>query len=475
LYASAYVHAQPQYTFTDLGPLFPSAVAGPWVVGFEDPRNQQPVRFNHITGEKMILRGFGTWGAAAAVLPSGETSGYVAVPDTRGVLHQTAAYWNAAGQLMLLPGMPPSIAAGLSSGPMFAGVADANPPGTPVFWRAIRWWPDGRQEILGTLGGQTSWGNGIDAQGHVWGNARTSGSEDYPITARTHAAVFHLDGRVQDLGTLDGEYSNVSAVSPDAIGVGTSSAWAFTATVEGGITALPIPAGFDYCQGSAIASGGASVGVCTDGQGAPSLDIYHATLWPDATQVIDLNSVVNSLGWVLESARGISADGHIVGTMLRQGERRGYLLTPMPPSLAIALNQAALTPGDTLRVALTMDNPGPLLTVDHYIGIILTDGQTIVWLTHTAPLEGVVGSLTDNPAAFTPMLRGVSWPAGMHVTQADYFTHRVTGLEAPGTYYVVVGWTKPGSLQDGRIDEGNVVALAWTPFQLTGGPRVAAQ
>jgi hypothetical protein len=122
-----------------------------------------------------------------------------------------------------------------------------------------------------------------------------------------------------------------------------------------------------------------------------------------------------------------------------------------------------------------MDNPGPLLTVDHYVGIILTDAQTILWLTHTAPLEGVVGSLSDNPAAFTPMLRGVNWPASMHVTQTDYFTYRVTGLEAPGTYHLLVGWTKPSSLQDGRIDDGDVVALAWTPFQLTGGPRVAAR
>jgi uncharacterized repeat protein (TIGR01451 family) len=462
-------YAQPQYTLTDLGPLYPQAIAGPWVVGFEDPSTQQPVRVNIVTGEKTMLQGFGTWGAATSVLPSGEAAGYVAVPDARGQRHQTAAYWNASGHVTLLPGMPPSLAAGLVSGPMLTGVADANRPNEPVFWRAIRWWPDGREEILGTLGGRTSWGNGIDAQGRVWGIASTPGSDTYPITARTHAAVFHLDGRVQDLGTLGGdEYSDIRAVNPEGQAVG-NSAGAMLATVDG-LIPLPVPPSFHWCTAGGIASGGAAVGTCVEGKGSPQLDIYHATLWPDATMAIDLNTIVNTSGWILEHAKSISADGKIIGLILCNGERRGFLLTPVDtsPSLAIRLNQATFQAGQTLRVTLDLRNPGPILITDVYVGVILPDGQTVLWLTNTAPLEGVVTRLDADPRTFTPMLRNVSWPAGLDATQEDYLTYRFTGGETPGIYHLLVGWTIPGSLDDGRIDEGDVLALAWTPVQFTG-------
>jgi uncharacterized repeat protein (TIGR01451 family) len=145
-----------------------------------------------------------------------------------------------------------------------------------------------------------------------------------------------------------------------------------------------------------------------------------------------------------------------------------------PPVLVLTLNQTAFRPGETLRMGVHLRNPGPILTTDVYVGIILPDGQTVLWLTNTAPLEGVVTRLDADPRTFTPMLMSVSWPAGLDVTQEGYLSYRFTGGEAPGIYHLLVGWTKPGSLADGRIDEGNVLALDWKAVQFTGPARILA-
>jgi hypothetical protein len=95
-------------------------------------------------------------------------------------------------------------------------------------------------------------------------------------------------------------------------------------------------------------------------------------------------------------------------------------------------------------------------------------------VTNTAPLEGVTIRLDADPRTFTPMLRRASWPAWLDVIQEHYLTYTFGGGEAPGTYHLLVGWTKPGSLADGRIDEGDVLALDWKAIQFTGQASVLA-
>ena len=102
--------------------------------------------------------------------------------------------------------------------------------------------------------------------------------------------------------------------------------------MDGGLTALPLPTGFVGCVGRGINSGGAAVGWCI--RPGPNPDdsrqtVTHATLWPDAGHAVDLNEVANTGAWVLEIATGIGADGHIIGGVVRNGERRGFLLTPL--------------------------------------------------------------------------------------------------------------------------------------------------
>jgi hypothetical protein len=139
------------------------------------------------------------------------------------------------------------------------------------------------------------------------------------------------------------------------------------------------------------------------------------------------------------------------------------------PSVAMRLNKTDFRPGETLRVDLRLRNPRPMLTTDMYVGLILPDGNTVLWLTNTSPLQGVITPFTQasDPRTFVPILRGVSWPVGMDVTQHNYLTYTFQGLETRGTYHLLVSWTKPGSLQDGRIDEGDILALALASFHFS--------
>jgi hypothetical protein len=63
--------------------------------------------------------------------------------------------------------------------------------------------------------------------------------------------------------------------------------------------------------------------------------LAHA-IYSDGGPLLDLNSLIapNS-GWVLQSATGISDSGQIVGYGTYKGERRGFVLTPMPAPLPV--------------------------------------------------------------------------------------------------------------------------------------------
>jgi hypothetical protein len=120
-------------------------------------------------------------------------------------------------------------------------------------------------------------------------------------------------------------------------------------------------------------------------------------------------------------------------------------------------------------MALEMHNPGPLLTTDVSVGAILPDGETVLWITQTAPLKGVITRLRAKPATFSPSLQGVTWPAGVNGVQGAYLTYTWPGQAQQGTDHVLVGWTKPHRLADGRMDEGDILALTFVPLTFTRG------
>jgi hypothetical protein len=143
------------------------------------------------------------------------------------------------------------------------------------------------------------------------------------------------------------------------------------------------------------------------------------------------------------------------------------LVNPDAPSLALRADQTVLGPGDTLRLGLDVAT-GATVTVDAYAGIVAPDGRTVVFLTSTEPPAGAVTSLAADARTFPALVPDVIVPAGTALTIPDFFVHTVGGTEQPGTYVIFVALARDGALDDGRVDPGDLLALATQP--ITVGP-----
>ena len=130
------------------------------------------------------------------------------------------------------------------------------------------------------------------------------------------------------------------------------------------------------------------------------------------------------------------------------------------PALSLAVNQGVLRAGDTLRVSLEMRSGETPVVADQYFGVVHPDGTTVTFLTSRAPLAGSTASLAADARTFPPLAPALVLDAGTNVTLADFFTFTLTGAEEPGAYVVFAALTRPGHLADGRVDPGDLLALA---------------
>lgn len=180
-------------------------------------------------------------------------------------------------------------------------------------------WSDGKMTDLGTLGGTYSQANGINNQGLIVGSADTS-------DGHRHAFTWYM-GKMTDLSTPNG-YSSSAAVSVNKLGVVVGSvgniggashafAWYMDATLDLGTL------GGDYSAATSISDKGLVVGRSKTSSGRS-----HAFVWLNGT-IVDLNSLLpaNS-GWELWEAQDVNNNGQIVGNGTFNGQMRAFLLTP---------------------------------------------------------------------------------------------------------------------------------------------------
>jgi probable HAF family extracellular repeat protein len=153
---------------------------------------------------------------------------------------------------------------------------------SPGRFEAFAWTPGVGLRPLGTLGGRSSYGFAINANGIVVGNAQLSNG---------HVHAFYTDGAgtLLDLGTLGSGKSN-------------SNSYAY------GVNGFGDVVGYS--------------------------DTGHATqafLWTGGVME-NLNALVTpGGGWRLDAAYGINDKGQIVGTGTYHGQDRGFLLDPITP------------------------------------------------------------------------------------------------------------------------------------------------
>jgi hypothetical protein len=136
------------------------------------------------------------------------------------------------------------------------------------------------------------------------------------------------------------------------------------------------------------------------------------------------------------------------------------LVNPDAPTLALRVNQRVVHPGDTLRVSVSVASGTVPIAADGYFGIVFPDGQTVVFLTSTTPLAGVASSLAADPRTFAALAPAAVIPAGTAATIEDVLVYTLGAAEQVGPYLIFAALVREGAFDDGRVDPGDLLALA---------------
>jgi hypothetical protein len=159
------------------------------------------------------------------------------------------------------------------------------------------------------------------------------------------------------------------------------------------------------------------------------------------------------------SSFGEDEAGEIYAVDLRGTVHR--LVNPDAPTLALGVPEAPLRAGDTLRVRLGAHAGVEPITADGYFGIVQPDGETAAFVTSLGPpLTGLFASLGGDARAFPALAPGLVIPAGTDATIEDFFVYTLGSREPAGTYVIFAALVRPGTLGDGRVDPGDLLALA---------------
>ena len=204
---------------------------------------------------------------------------------------------------------------------------------------------------LGTLGGENSAANAINASGQVVGFAETAG-EQLRAFRTTAGGVINA---ASDLGTLGGANSEAFGINDSGQVVGSSrradgQLRAFRTTAGGMINAASDlgTLGGTFSQAFAINSFGSVVG--TSGTANP---LEARAFLVEAAGMVDLNSLIfGSRNFILTDARGINDLGQIIAFGRdADGFTRSVLLTavPEPGSATLAVSGVLILLGYGLR------------------------------------------------------------------------------------------------------------------------------
>lgn len=186
---------------------------------------------------------------------------------------------------------------------------------------------NGSLRRLGTLGGDNSYGYGINDRGDVVGWAQLGNGKKHAFIERSGAVM-------RDLGTLGGTQSEARSINQSRQVVGCSKT-AGDASEEafiynaGLMQGLPTLGGTNACA-YGINRAGWVVGQSTRTPGAFD---FHGFVF-DGEKVYDLTDVLdadNKGKWVITDARGINKKGQIIATgrNLVEGTVRAVVLTPV--------------------------------------------------------------------------------------------------------------------------------------------------
>jgi hypothetical protein len=111
------------------------------------------------------------------------------------------------------------------------------------------------------------------------------------------------------------------------------------------------------------------------------------------------------------------------------------------------------------------------VAADGYFGIVQPDGRTVVFLTSTMPLAAVATTLAGDARTFAAVMPDLVIPAGTNVTIEDFFVYALDAAQPSGTYIVFAALGRVGALDDGRVDPGDLLAIALETITLSSAAR----
>jgi probable HAF family extracellular repeat protein len=329
------------YTLTDLGPTAAMSLDDlRTVVGSSfAPEQQASILFP--TAQALT-----TLGGRADSIRAGRIVGHAqfllsGTPEA-GFFGTHAFVWTAQGGIRDLgtAGAPDlfSAATAVNTSGLIVGYAEepTTRDSRPCFWH------NAALHFLPTLGGPSGFAEAVNALGWIVGQSQTR-QGDY------HATLWVM-GMPLDLDKSGGVYSLARGITTSGIIVG-------EATFAGGIHAFLWSPGRGmqdlgtlpgHSSSTATSINDASVVVGNSTGNGPFPPPQRAVRWADG-QIVDLTTLVEAPGWVLEWASAINQAGAIVGQGQYQGEKRAFLLQPetvvasRSPARLAELVQAART------------------------------------------------------------------------------------------------------------------------------------
>jgi probable HAF family extracellular repeat protein len=234
-------------------------------------------------------------------------------------------------------------------------------------------WQNGQFTDLGTMGGENSHANAINAAGIVVGSSAAVGDTERPVKWQ--------NGQVTDLGTFGGPSGVAYGINVNGVIVGTADQPTgqfirFTGFKwqNGVLTNLGVLPGGDWSVAQGINNSGVIVG-----QGSSSIGAIRALMWSNG-QITDLGNLEKGKATAFATALAINDAGQVVGYSDTRKGQHAFLfqngtmtdlgrLPGIPPgsvSAANAINSAG-------QIVGYMTAPGQLAHAVLWSGGVATD------------------------------------------------------------------------------------------------------